>query len=128
MRQHPEPVEDADSEDRLQQRTGQPEDDQQGCDVADQQVLGHVRDDQLVGDMADRREQCDADHQQSGGETDLAPDRHRPPLRRQGERPLRVKRGGYRDRDHLEGREGATDVGERQGHGFQRSGAGVERW
>ena len=72
-----EAVEDADREDRLQQRAGQAEDEQQRGDVAEQQVLAHVGDDQLLGDVADRGEEGDRDRQQAGAEAELAPERHR---------------------------------------------------
>ena len=69
-----EAVEDGDREDRLQQRAGQAEHQQQGRDVAEQQVLDHVDDHQLLGDVADRRDQRHRDRQQARGEAGLAPE------------------------------------------------------
>ena len=109
-----EAVEDADREDRLQQRPGQPEDEQQGGDVADQQVLAHVGDDQLLGDVADRAEERDRDHRRPAAEADLAPDGTGRPRPGEGHRALPVEDAGDGERDHLERREGAGDVGERR--------------
>ena len=113
----------ADREDRLQQRAGQAEDEQQRGDVADQQVLDHVGDDQLLGDVADRAEERDRDHQQAGAEAELAPERHRPAVPGEDHRPVPVEDAGDGDRDHLERGEGAGDVGERQVIEFS-----VARW
>ena len=51
---------------RGQQRAGQAQHDQQRGDVADQQVLDHVGDEQLVGERVDRRAQGEGEHDQPG--------------------------------------------------------------
>ena len=114
-----EPVEEADREDRLQQRPGQAEDQQQRGDVAEQQVLAHVGDDQLLGDVADRAREGDGDRQQAGAEADLAPERHRAAVPGEGQRALRVE--DRRDQSSATTSSGAKapgDMGERQDHGF----------
>jgi hypothetical protein len=112
----PQPVEDRDLEDRLQQRPGQAEDQQQGGDVAEQQVLGHVRDHQLLADVGDRRGQGDDDHQQAAGKTGLAPERHRPSPGGEGRGALRVEGRGNQHRQQLERGEVGADMRERQAH------------
>ncbi len=91
MGQDLEAVEEPDREDRLQQRAGQAEDEEQGRDVADQQVLAHVGDDELLGDVADRAEEGDRDHRQAGPEADLAPGRDRPAVPVQDHRSVPVE-------------------------------------
>ncbi len=121
-----EPVEGADREERLQQRAGQPEDDQQRGDVADQQVLDHVGEHQLVGDVADRAEERDRDRQQAGAEAELAPERHAPARPGESQHPVPVEDAGEGDRHDLDRHERAGDVGERQLHEIQTS-AGFRR-
>jgi hypothetical protein len=121
MGEDPQPVEDRDREDRLQQRPGQAEDQQQGRDVAQHQVLDHVGDHQLLADVGNRRDEGDGDRQQPAGEAELAPERHRPPFRGQGQRALRVQAGREQQRQQLERGERPFDVGQRRMHRFQRS-------
>ena len=54
VRQVSYPPEPAVGEQRLKERPGQAEDDQQGAQIAHQQVLDHVDEDELVVDPAER--------------------------------------------------------------------------
>ena len=111
------PAEPADRQQRLQQRPGQAEDDQQRAEVAHQQVLGHVGEDQLVVDVAERRDEARSrSASRPAAKQTMAPGRAPadPPARerqraaaRRRSRPA-VSRG---DLERLEDR--AADMGER---------------
>ncbi len=53
---------------RRDDRAGQPEHDQQGGNVADDDVLSHVRDEHIVGERIERPDLNDSDEQDPGGE------------------------------------------------------------
>ncbi len=109
--QHPQPVDRADRQQRLQQRAGQPEHDQQRGDVADHQVLGHVGQQQLLPHVRQRRHEPGDDQQDSGGEAEDAPGGHRATLAGQRLHPERVGRRRHRHGDELKRFEGpASDM------------------
>ena len=60
-----EAVEHADAQDRGEQRAGEPEHERERREVGEQQVLGHVRDEQVVGGVVDRRGERDHDEHQA---------------------------------------------------------------
>ena len=68
------PARAADAQDRREHRAGEAEHEQQRGEVAEQQVLGHVRDEALVAQVPERGEAGDAE-EQPGGEAQLAPQR-----------------------------------------------------
>ena len=120
----PQPVEEPDREDRLQQRPGQAEHQQQRGDVAEQQVLAHVGDHQVLGD-------CRRSARPGPRRSPTGPRRSRPgarvgtgrPRRGQRHRALRVEARRDQHRQQLERAEDARLVGDRQGHGVS-----VEGW
>ena len=98
-------------EQRLEERAGQPEHDQQRPDVPHEEVLRHVGEDQLGIEVTERGEEGDRDQEQAGGEAESPPGRDRPPLARQrhgAERVGRRDEGQRRDLKRLEDR--AADV------------------
>ena len=107
-------VEDLDREDRLQDRPGQTENDQQTGDVADDQVLDHVGDHQFLGQVAPGTEQHERGQEEAGSEADLPPERDRPSGPGESHRPVPVE-------DHRDGQgnqlqhrhQSRTELGER---------------
>jgi hypothetical protein len=93
------PAQPADREHRLQDRAGQPQDEQQRGDVDDQQVLDHVAGDQLLGELLEGRGDRDEQHDDPGREAGQTPGRHRSALRSQVRGADRVG-----DPDHCEAR------------------------
>ena len=83
MREHAQTVEEADPQDRRDQRPRETEHDQQRRDVAEQQVLDHVRGEQFLA-VASERGERGADRHETGVEARLAPAGHRVVL--EGER------------------------------------------
>ena len=71
------PAEPADAEDRLEHRPGEAQRDPERGQVADQEVLGHVGNNQLLRQPGDRRHIGDQQDQQAKAEAELPPPRHR---------------------------------------------------
>ena len=63
-------------QDRLQQRAGQPEHEQQRAEVGEQQVLEHVREEELVGEVRERRDERRHHQRQPAVPAPLPPRRH----------------------------------------------------
>ena len=74
------PVDGPDAQDRREDRPGEPEDEQQRGDVAEQQVLAHVGDEQLLGEIVERADEGHEHDHEAAVEADLPPPRRRPPL------------------------------------------------
>jgi hypothetical protein len=112
MREHPQPPQLAHRQQRLQDRPGQAEDQQQRADVGDQQVLDHVHREQLVADGADRAAQRDQDQRQPAVPAPLAP-RGRVGVRMalpQRARAQEVHERAHQRRHHLDRGELVVDV------------------
>ena len=77
---------------------GQPEHDQQRGDVAEQQVLDHVRVEQFLAGAAERR-QRGGDHGEAAVEARLAPTRNRVPAARESARAPGVEPAEDDERD-----------------------------
>ena len=130
VREYAQPSDRLDPQQRREQWSREPEDDQQRREIADQQVLDHVGHEQLVGELVDRRAERDCEHDQAGRVAPLAPARDRPAVARERAHARVVREPVEQDQDRQpdaaerpDGREG-----ERQGaHGHQRSTYGVTR-
>jgi hypothetical protein len=70
------PIEGADSQQWCQQRSGQPEDEQERCDVRDQQMLGHVGRELGAGEVEHRGTHRQGQHGEPGAEARHAPGRY----------------------------------------------------
>jgi hypothetical protein len=115
MSQRAQSIEGLDREDRLQQRAGEPQHEQDRGQVADQEVLDHVAVEQLVRDRT-QPDQREGDHEQAARERDLPPQRNRPAALGEvrGTQPVQERRD--QDRQELEWRELRLKVSLREGH------------
>ena len=112
-------VEQLDPQDRRDQRPGQAEDDQQGRDVAEQQMLDHVRAQQLLAVATERGERR-SDSDEARIEAGLAPAWHGSFLAPQGLHALGVGQAEQSKRPELEEGLQGRGCGER-GHGHQQA-------
>jgi hypothetical protein len=101
---------------RLQERTGKPERDQKRCEVAEDEVLGHVDPDQLAVEPRERRGERHPDEKDPAGEARLAPPRQRPSPPCEAPCPGGVEHGDRERRDQLQRLEAALHVGQREFH------------
>ena len=101
MRERAQAIEEGDAQDRGEQRAGQAEHDQERGDVAQQQVLDHVRIEQFLARRAEPRQRR-RDHDKAAVEARLAPAGDRAP--RAGERvgASRVEEREQRQRTQLD--------------------------
>jgi hypothetical protein len=117
------PPQPAQREQRLEQRAGEAEHDQERRQVAEHEVLRHVRDQQLLAHVRKRGDERRQDQRDARGKAQLAPHRYRLAAHRQGPRAQRVRDRHHREWQQLERLEGArSDVRDR--HRSQRT-AGV---
>ena len=103
MRQEAERAHRAQREERPEDRSGEPRDDAERCEVAEQQVLHHVeRERLLLAERRDRRDERDDEEADAEREEEVAPLGDRRALARKRPGPLPVERRSDRDRDELE--------------------------
>ena len=109
------------AQERREQRAGEAEHDQQRRDVADHEVLGHVRHQQLIGERIDRVAQRDRQRHQPGREARLPPARNRAALVRQRLHARAIRQPAQQHDDRREDAVDRADAGERernQGHDY----------
>ena len=100
MREHAEVLDHAVLENGPEDRAGQAGDDQDRRHLADQDVLGHVDEEELLlADRIDRGEQCDRKRRETERKASLAPDGDRRPLAPERRDPPVVGDRGDDERD-----------------------------
>ncbi len=103
MREKAQPLDRAQCQHRPQHLTRQPEHEEERCKVADQHVLRHVQEEEvLFAELVDRRVESEHDQPDAGPEAHLAPRGHRPATPGKRARPPQVQDRGERRREHLE--------------------------
>ena len=106
VRQHAQAFDDAELEHRPQDRPAQTRDEAERREVADDHVLQHVHEEEvLLAELVDRRVEREYDEGDPAPERDLPPDRDRlaPPGERA--RAPEIERGGDHGRQQLKGLE-----------------------
>ena len=91
--------------DRLEHGAGEPQDDQERRDVRDQEMLDHVRKDELTAKVRERRDERNCDEADTREVGDDPPRGHRPSVPREVRRADavgRTERGEARDLKRLE--------------------------
>ena len=101
QRRRAQPAQATDGQQRLEHRACEAEHQQQSREVADHQVLDHVRPDQVVCQARDWREQRDQDQGQAQSKRELAPGGHRRPAGGESRGALRVCEPNQRYRQKL---------------------------
>ena len=108
-------------EQRLEKRTGEPQDDEERADVADQQVLRHVAEEKLLAHVRERREKRRRSEQQPSREAEDPPRRDRPALPREREGAERVGGAGQGEGGDLKRLEDAAADMSKRDHVHRRT-------
>jgi hypothetical protein len=103
VREHPQPFDRPECEQRPEERPREPGEQAERREVADQDVLQHVEAEELLlADRRDRRGEGEHEEQDPGGEQEHAPHRQRRAAAPQRSRPQRIGRRRDSDRRELQ--------------------------